>query len=1006
MKGLGVFSPNPANSRCILVAPGFDESCGLSSPRSNVGDKFLTLLEFDIKERVEQPTNSLTSQFDSFSNFNNYGYQNSIASQNWEFESYMSSNTGSGIADFHQIHTCPLEFDGGNITSLKWMNCGDQEGIVAIGSINGDVTLLNGADLLAAKPKCKIISNIKVCNTPIKCLSFNAKTNTLGVAGIDGQVSSVDLTSTTEPKVVDISFGKWRVGMVTGLSWNNRLGHILATSGSSSMQSGSMSPSDSTGLVVWDLKVRKPASSFRDPNGRINPVGIEWLPDQLTQLVVAYGDDKSPAIQLWDLRNCSVPLKEIKGHTRGVTSLGFSPHDPSLLLTSGRDDFTRCWSMSHSQGPFYCVSNIQTGALSHHKRIEWHPTFPGLFLGQDTDDDNALLQVFDHSQSESYMPSWVCPMRGVTSGFGGAIHTWNAAGDVRSFNLKSNLEPGTMNTLVESLDILQKLTNNANYSSVCKAQIESNWDSSPLVWKTMDALYLQDSKLLAKCLGYAPMEPQPEPVPAVKVPQEAIENEVDGEEFFNTLREKGAESFCQQPPEPQDPNTLTTPDSKLASPQNTSWGDDKQRSNVVLGNFPEAARQALKRNNIAEALLLAYAGGPDLWLEISQEVTRKANDPFIRTVFHLMQGDIGAIVANSDLGDWRETLSCICNIYSTNRPEFQELAGKLADRLFDSYARGDSKHLVAASVAYLCSSNVPKILETWRLLQDDHGSLDTKARLLVRCTALASIMRHPSLSDVIGMNATLVAEALVEAGEIGKALDCLEIPIIKSAPHASAFASRIQAHTSQAPRFVQQSAPISVAPATPIVAHGTVPSVPTQVAAPMVQNPPSVVSRSVGVPTMPQIGSAPTAVAGAMYPGMPVPWPLPTETQQKVSNTKSTQEANRRIIATSAAPSITPRDLMPQKDLQFCTNVLTSLVPQGDTSRMAQETQRRIDELVSILQNGQLDADANGLILNMCSAIHAGDRSNANILLSNISTKLWNIQNKGWIMCLKRIVPN
>jgi hypothetical protein len=43
---------------------------------------------------------------------------------------------------------------------------------------------------------------------------------------------------------------------------------------------------------------------------------LQWNPDIATQLVVASDDDRSPTLQMWDLRNSQSPVKEFVGHTK------------------------------------------------------------------------------------------------------------------------------------------------------------------------------------------------------------------------------------------------------------------------------------------------------------------------------------------------------------------------------------------------------------------------------------------------------------------------------------------------------------------------------------------------------------------------------------------------------------------------------------------------------------------------------------------------------------------
>lgn len=47
---------------------------------------------------------------------------------------------------------------------------------------------------------------------------------------------------------------------------------------------------------------------------------LQWNPDVATQLVVASEDDRTPTLQMWDLRNSMSPVKEFVGHVKVGTS--------------------------------------------------------------------------------------------------------------------------------------------------------------------------------------------------------------------------------------------------------------------------------------------------------------------------------------------------------------------------------------------------------------------------------------------------------------------------------------------------------------------------------------------------------------------------------------------------------------------------------------------------------------------------------------------------------------
>jgi protein transport protein SEC31 len=89
--------------------------------------------------------------------------------------------------------------------------------------------------------------------------------------------------------------------------------------------------------------------------------------------VTASEDDGHPVLQMWDLRNTYAPAKYLEGHQRGIWALSWCSIDPSLLLTSGKDNRTLLW---HTPSGKYAevehTSNWNTD-------LQWSPRLPALF---------------------------------------------------------------------------------------------------------------------------------------------------------------------------------------------------------------------------------------------------------------------------------------------------------------------------------------------------------------------------------------------------------------------------------------------------------------------------------------------------------------------------------------------------------------------------------------------------------------------------------------------------
>ena len=226
--------------------------------------------------------------------------------------------------------------------------------------------------------------------------------------------------------------------------------HILASTAHSGLS------------VVWDLKLKKPVISFQDPNNKTqrNSV-ITWNPEAATEVLVASADDRSPVLQIWDLRNATMPVRALHGHTKGILAASWCPHDSHLLLSSGGDSRTICWDVS--TGEMVCELPSTTRPTFD---VQWSPRLPAILSASSFDGIVSVYSLQDASSvptpasAEGFLPQqsnlsrpvrapkWLKRPCGATFGFGGQLSLFNeAAGvlvstvDVVSLTLTLTLTP-------------------------------------------------------------------------------------------------------------------------------------------------------------------------------------------------------------------------------------------------------------------------------------------------------------------------------------------------------------------------------------------------------------------------------------------------------------------------------------------------------------------------------------------------------------------------------------
>ncbi|KAI8473947.1 MAG: hypothetical protein J3K34DRAFT_161809 [Monoraphidium minutum] len=271
----------------------------------------------------------------------------------------------------------------------------------------------------------------------VKGLEFNSfSPNLLASGGSDGELCIWDVANPAQPSLYPglKSGAQGAPGAapveITYLSWNRKVQHILA----STQVDGA--------TVIWDLKKQRPVITLKDPNSQRRCSVLQWNPEVATQLVVASDDDRSPTLQLWDLRNSMGPVKEFVGHTKGVLGMAWCLHDPGLLLSCSKDNRTICWEVGTTD-----VLCELPASGNWDFDVQWSPTLPGVFSTSSFDGKlavhnllactgGALVETINAdfsttkvasgaSQPLKRAPVWMRRPGGVSFGFGGRLASFS-----------------------------------------------------------------------------------------------------------------------------------------------------------------------------------------------------------------------------------------------------------------------------------------------------------------------------------------------------------------------------------------------------------------------------------------------------------------------------------------------------------------------------------------------------------------------------------------------------
>ena len=324
----------------------------------------------------------------------------------------------------------------GRFSSLGWSGAtlGGQTpaGVLAGGMENGTVHVWNPQAIMSNEGAPLINSFSQHASGPVKALQFNSLKNTqFATGGSDGKVLISDLEQ-PENVFMPCANGTHQNTQITSVSWNTQVAHIVASSAA-----------DGT-VAVWDLKSRKKWCELRAETSGLAVADVAWNPTQGLHMLTASTDDRNPVIKLWDLRaSTSMPLASLAGHSSGILSMSWCPHDEHLLLSTGKDNRTILWDLftlkpigevpndpqQHPGGHGHDSAGQEMfagggGLASSQQRrfdVQWSPMKRGVCSTSSLDRKVQAHSILSLSSQSGRPPKWMRPSSSVSCAFGGSI---------------------------------------------------------------------------------------------------------------------------------------------------------------------------------------------------------------------------------------------------------------------------------------------------------------------------------------------------------------------------------------------------------------------------------------------------------------------------------------------------------------------------------------------------------------------------------------------------------
>ncbi|XP_027455780.1 protein transport protein Sec31A isoform X13 [Zalophus californianus] len=757
---------------------------------------------------------------------------------------------------------------------------GNVSGVLIAGGENGNIILYDPSKIIAGDKEVVIAQNDKHTG-PVRALDVNIfQTNLVASGANESEIYIWDLNNFATPMTPGAKTQPPED--ISCIAWNRQVQHILA------------SASPSGRATVWDLRKNEPIIKVSDHSNRMHCSGLAWHPDVATQMVLASEDDRLPVIQMWDLRFASSPLRVLENHARGILAIAWSMADPELLLSCGKDAKILCSNPNTGEVLYELPTNTQWCF-----DIQWCPRNPAVLSAASFDGRISVYSIMGGSAdglrqkqvdklSSSFgnldpfgtgqplpplqipqqaaqhnrvlplkkPPKWIRRPVGASFSFGGKLVTFE--------NVRVQAQQGaeqqqqqhhvfisqvvTEKEFLSRSDQLQQVVQSQGFVSYCQKKIDaSQTEFEKNVWSFLKVNFEDDSRgKYLELLGYRKEDLGKKIALAL--------NKVDGPDVALKDSDQVAQSDGEESPAAEEQllgecikegkqESEFLPSARGTFNISISGDIDGLITQALLtGNFESAVDLCLHDNRMADAIILAIAGGQELLAQTQKKYFAKSQSKITRLITAVVMKNWKEIVESCDLKNWREALAAVLTYAKPD--EFSALCDLLGTRL---ESEGDSLLQTQACLCYICAGNVEKLVACWTKAQDGSSPLSLqdlieKVVILRKAVQLTQAMDTNTVGVLLAEKMSQYANLLAAQGSIAAALAFL--PENTNQPNIVQLRDRLCRAQGQpvpgqeSPKIPYERQQLPKGRPGPLAGHSQMPRVPAQQYYPHGENPP------------------------------------------------------------------------------------------------------------------------------------------------------------------------
>ncbi|XP_062870716.1 protein transport protein Sec31A isoform X2 [Trichomycterus rosablanca] len=194
---------------------------------------------------------------------------------------------------------------------------------------------------------------------------------------------------------------------------------------------------------------------------------------------------------------------------------------------------------------------------------------------------------------------------------------------------------------------------------------------------------------------------------------------------------------------------------------------------LLIGDFQAAVNLCLHDNRMADAIILAIAGGPELLEKTQKKYLTKTQSKIGKIISAVVMKDWLNVLETCDLQNWKEALAAVMTYAKPE--EFFSLCGLLGSRL---EASDDPALQAEACLCYICAGSVEQLVSCWSKAQDSACPLllqDLVEKVVVLRQAVEKTQGGvaPALGALLAEKMSQYASLLASQGSLQTAISYL-----------------------------------------------------------------------------------------------------------------------------------------------------------------------------------------------------------------------------------------